>query len=95
MKIYLTAVLTAKIEHREEVFGLLQDMVTQTRLEPACEQYDLHHGLDDPNVFVFYEIWTDQQGLDAHNEQPYIQNFQGVAGKLLREPPLLVRMALI
>lgn len=95
MKIYLTAVLIAHTQHREKLALLLEDMVEQTREEPACERYDLHQAIDDPNVFVFYEIWHDQDGLDIHNAQPYIKNFRRVAGDFLQEPAQIIRMSMI
>ncbi|MGN0022119.1 MAG: antibiotic biosynthesis monooxygenase [Sphingobacterium hotanense] len=57
--IYITAIIKAKSEDREEVSKALQQMVTRTREEKACVQYDLHQGKDDRNTFIFYEIWTD------------------------------------
>ncbi|MGE7776194.1 putative quinol monooxygenase [Chitinophaga sp. NPDC101104] len=87
MKIYLTAVIKVKPEYLPEVEKAVRNMVTETRKEAACIQYDLHQGLDDKHVFVFYEIWKDQQGLDAHNQQPYILEFGNIAQAKLLEPP--------
>lgn len=40
--IYLTAIINAKPEYREDVLSALQNMVTETRKEDANIQYDLH-----------------------------------------------------
>ncbi|CAM3656700.1 putative quinol monooxygenase [Sphingobacterium prati] len=85
--IYLTAIINAKPEYREDVLSALQNMVTGTRKEDANIQYDLHQGSGDKNTFVFYEIWRDQQGLDAHNQQPYIAEFGELANDKLQETP--------
>jgi len=90
MKIYLTAVLKAKSNHRDEVQAILLDMVEQTRKEEACIRYDLHQGISDPNIFVFYEIWEDQAGLDLHNQQAYIKNFSTIADAKLQEKPQIL-----
>ncbi|UPZ38480.1 antibiotic biosynthesis monooxygenase [Sphingobacterium sp. PCS056] len=95
MKIYLTVVLRVKEAHREEIKTILLEMVRLTRLEPAAELYNLHQGIEDPNVFTFYEIWTDQAGLDAHNEQPYIKNFGPNYGTLLADQPNVIKTTLI
>lgn len=87
MSIYLTAIIKAKPECREEVMAVLQKMVTATRKEEACIQYDLHQGAEDGNLFVFYEIWRDQRGLDCHNSQPYILAFGELANDSLQEAP--------
>lgn len=85
--IYLTAVIKAKPEYREDVTVVLQNMVTETRKEDANIQYDLHQGSQDENTFIFYEIWRDQQGLDEHNQQSYILEFGKLVDEKLQEIP--------
>lgn len=87
MKIYITAIIKSKPEHTAEVAQVLENMVTQTRKETACIRYDLHQGIEDKNLFVFYEIWENQQGLDRHNEQLYIKAFGQSAVEKLQEKP--------
>lgn len=94
MKIYLTAIIKAKEQYRDEVLTALQHMVTQTHKEPACELYTLHQGIDDQNVFIFYEIWRDQEGLDAHDEQPYIKDFGTLINEKLQETPIIIKTTL-
>ncbi|MEH0153407.1 putative quinol monooxygenase [Limibacter armeniacum] len=89
MKVYLTAIIKAKPEHREEVLQVLNTMVEHSRKEAACLQYDLHQGTDDENMFVFYEIWQDQQGLDQHNQRPYIKAFASIIDEKLAEQPII------
>lgn len=91
MKVYLTAIVKAKPEHRETVLSVLLNMVEQTRKEEACLLYNLHNGTDDKNIFFFYEIWESQEGLDAHNQQPYIQEFVKIAGEKLQEAPVIIK----
>lgn len=90
MKIYLTAIIKAKEEHREEVAAILQNMVLQTRKEEASELYSLHQGIEDKNLFTFYEIWKSKEGLDAHNQQPYIKAFGELSEKLQEQPIVLL-----
>ncbi len=92
MNVYLTAILKAVPAHREEVLALLLAMVEASRKEDACIQYDLHQVKNDENQFIFYEIWKDQPGLDAHNQQPYILEFGKVAGEKLQEAPQIILM---
>lgn len=86
MAIYLTAVIESKTAHRDEVRATLLNMVTESRKEPACLQYDLYQDDHNPNVFVFHEIWESREGLDAHNAQPYIQAFVASLEKLETNP---------
>ncbi|WP_426276592.1 putative quinol monooxygenase [Chryseobacterium sp. S-02] len=87
MKIYLTAVIKAKEEHRNEVLEVLQNMVKETVKEEANELYTLHQGIEDKNQFIFYEIWKSEEGLAQHNQQPYIQAFGTLVDEKLQEKP--------
>ncbi|KUG10528.1 antibiotic biosynthesis monooxygenase [Elizabethkingia miricola] len=86
MKIYLTAILKAKREKKEELLTLLQNMVENTRKETACIKYDLQQGTEDENLFIFHEIWESAEGLEQHNQQEYIRAFSSKAEELLEEP---------
>lgn len=87
MKIYLTAIIKAKEEYRNDVLKVLQTMVAETQREEANELYTLHQGIEDKNHFVFYEIWKSKEGLDHHNQQPYIKAFGDLVEEQLQEKP--------
>ncbi|ROH91303.1 antibiotic biosynthesis monooxygenase [Chryseobacterium cucumeris] len=87
MKIHLTAIIKSKPEHQAEVLEVLQNMVKETRKEEACELYSLHQVIENKNEFVFYEIWKSKEGLDQHNQQPYIQAFGALVEEKLQEKP--------
>ncbi|AIM36969.1 antibiotic biosynthesis monooxygenase [Sphingobacterium sp. ML3W] len=95
MKIHLTAIIMVKEEYREEVASILQNMVLQTRKEEACELYNLHQGLEDPNLFTFYEIWKSRDGLTEHNDQPYIRAFGELVTEKLQEQPTIILTTLL
>lgn len=95
MKIHLTAIIKTKDEYRDDVISILQNMVEQTRKEEACELYNLHQGLDDKNLFTFYEIWKSKEGLEAHNHQPYLKAFGDIVGRKLQEAPTILLTTLI
>lgn len=87
MKIYLTAIIKSKEEHRTEVLETLQNMVLETRKEETNELYTLHQGIEDKNHFIFYEIWKNEEGLKQHNEQLYIKAFGDLVDEKLQEKP--------
>ena len=90
MKLYLTAIIKSKPEFSEEVKMVLEDMVLQTRKEIDCIRYDLHQGVDDKDLFVVYEIWAHQKGLDLHNQQPYFKAFRTIVSTKLQQEPVLL-----
>jgi quinol monooxygenase YgiN len=95
MKIYLTAVIKTKEEHRTEVLEVLQNMVKETKKEEANELYTLHQGIEDKNQFIFYEIWKSEEGLQQHNEQPYIKAFGALVDEKLQEKPQIYLTTII
>ncbi|MPT30360.1 MAG: antibiotic biosynthesis monooxygenase [Chryseobacterium sp.] len=86
MSIYLTAILKSKKDKIQGLKSILDNMVLNTRKEEACEKYELQQSLDDETVFIFHEIWKSKEGLDAHNQQSYIQEFVEKVPDLLEKP---------
>lgn len=87
MHIHLTATLKSKPEFTREVKAFLQHMVTESRKDAGCIQYNLHQGIDDTNLFIFQEIWESKAALDAHNRQPLIREFLELVQTKLQEAP--------
>jgi quinol monooxygenase YgiN len=73
----LTATLHGKPEKRAELIKLLESFVPRSRAEPGCIDYHFHVSDEDPNVFYFYENWTDRAALDVHLHLPYQKEWFG------------------
>ncbi|WP_312175305.1 putative quinol monooxygenase [Chryseobacterium sp.] len=95
MKIYLTAIIKAKEEYRAEVLEVLQNMVKETVQEEANELYTLHQSIEDKNHFIFYEVWKSAEGLEKHNQQPYIKAFGNLVDEKLLEKPQIYKSKII
>ncbi len=91
MEINLTVIIKSKPESTEILKSLLLDLVQNSRKEVACIQYDLHQSKEEPNTFIFHEIWENQNGVDSHNQQSYIQSFFKKSESLLQETPILYK----
>ena len=81
--ISITAIIKSKQENIEQVKNMIHHLVTETRKEAACILYDLH---TTENVFIIWEEWQDQSGLDFHNNQPYLQDFIIKSESLVSSP---------
>ncbi|CAD0005508.1 putative quinol monooxygenase [Flavobacterium salmonis] len=81
--ISITAIFKGKPEHNEQIQKMLHHLVTETRKEEACVRYDLHKT---ENVFIIWEEWKDQPGLDIHNSQPYLADFISQIRDLVSDP---------
>ena len=75
--------IRAKPGQESRVRQVLQGLVSPTRAEVGCINYDLHQSQTDPALFVFYENWASEAHLDAHSKSPHIQSFRKVAGEIL------------
>ena len=62
-------------ENREELVGLMEKMQEDSRGEEGCLRYGFFAAVEDPNSFVAVEEWADREALDAHFQQPHLQEF--------------------
>lgn len=84
--------IIAFIEPKTHTFDkcreLISDIITVTRAEEGCLRFELYH-YPQSNQLVLIERWADQQALDFHYQQPYVQDiFAYYQDALLTEPKL-------
>jgi quinol monooxygenase YgiN len=82
-KFNLTATLYAKPEKRAELLKLLTSFVDKSRSEQGCVDYHFHVSLDDPNMFYFYENWTERADFDRHIALDYQRDWFAKQGEYL------------
>lgn len=85
-KLTVIAVIKAKAGMEEKTRQELLALVAPTRAEDGCIDFDLHQGVDDKSLFMFFENWTSREALDKHMQAPHIRAFGGKAAALLAEP---------
>ena len=85
-KLTVVARVKALPGKEKEVLAELLHLVTETRKEDGCLNYDLHRSHDDPTLFLFYENWLSQAHLDRHAQSAHIRAFRAKAADLLVEP---------
>lgn len=64
-----------KFDKIDFVKSELLKILGPTRKEKGLIQYDLHRDLDNPTVFMFYEIWETEELWKIHNETSHIKAF--------------------
>lgn len=80
MNIYVTAVFTAKSGKGDNLNAVLQPLIPAVRKEDGCILYDLHRSTANPEKFLFYEIWSNQDSLKKHSESTNMQKLKaGIA----------------
>ena len=73
--IVLSVVVEAVSGREEELGSLLLGLVSPTRAEAGCLNYELNTSQEKSGVFLFYEKFVDQKALDAHVGSTHFQNF--------------------
>ncbi len=71
--ITVVASFQIKAAKKEIAIEALLGLVRETRKEPGCLGYALHHSKDNPLKCVMLERWANQAALDEHFKQPYVQ----------------------
>ena len=69
--------IEAKIQpqRRAELIEAAQQYLPLVRAEPGVEAFYLSARQDDPNTFVFYEVYRSQAAQDFHLQQDYTKRF--------------------
>ena len=69
--------IEAKIqpERRAELVEAVRQYLPLVRAETGVEAFHIHTRKDDPNTFVFYEIYKSQAAQDFHLQQDFTKKF--------------------
>ena len=81
----VVAKITAKKDSVDNVKSELLKLITPTRKENGCIEYNLHQDNDDPAVFVFYETWESLACLENHTNTDHFKNYVSAVGSLIEE----------
>lgn len=83
-------------EDRAEIAEMLKQLASASRREEGCVTFIPHHLVDDPNVVLIYEQYSDEKAMTAHRNTDHFKKY--VAGGLyqkMRERTLENLQALI
>ena len=81
----VVATLRARPGKEADLRAALESLVAPTRAEAGNVTYDLHQGVDDPAVFVFYENWESPELLQQHLASPELRKAIAAAADELLE----------
>jgi quinol monooxygenase YgiN len=80
------ATLEASSESRQELLDFLVSLVTPARGEEGNISYDLYCSTQNPNEFLFDEVWSTKADFDRHYESPKSNNDRDRVKGLLTKP---------
>jgi quinol monooxygenase YgiN len=61
-----TATYVCKPGEAEPVLEALTEVAPLSRAESGCIEYRVQRSVEDPHVFLLYEIYRDRDAFDAH-----------------------------
>lgn len=68
----MVAILTARSGKGDNLEACLLRLLANSQAEDGMIQYELHRRLDEPEQFVFYEIWRDEAAFAAHRDSAFM-----------------------
>lgn len=71
----IVANIKAKTDHVELVKAELEKLISVTRAETGCINYDLHQDNDNPAHFMFYENWQSRELWQAHMNNQHLADY--------------------
>lgn len=79
----LVVVLRSKEGQHLLVEAEIRALINPTRKEEGCLQYDLHHSVDQPNLFLLHEVWATRAHHTAHTKTPHFLRWDARKDSLL------------
>jgi len=84
-KIAMLGKITVHEGKGDELVAAFSGLFEQAEKEPGTEVYVLHRMQDDPDVFFFYELFTDEDALEAHRNSDAMKAAAPVYGPLVKQ----------
>lgn len=85
-KVTVVARIRAKEGMEEKVKQEIMALVSPTRSEKGCINYDLHQSIENKSLFMLYENWVSKEDLDKHLAMPYMRSHMEKAREMLAGP---------
>ena len=86
-QVTLTVKFKAKVGQGKRLQEAATALLAPTRKESGCIDYYFHVHESEPESFMFYENWINQESLDKHANMPYLKEFQKILDEILVEKP--------
>ncbi len=81
-KLVLVVTVTVDPDCVERLKPAMLENAAQSRLEDGCLGFDVNASQDDPNTFLFYEVYTDADALARHRRTPHFLNYWNLLQEL-------------
>jgi quinol monooxygenase YgiN len=91
MNIHVVALMKFKENHLFDAIELLKKLVSETRKEEGCLQYDLIEDKENKGHFFMVELWETEEHLHKHSVQDHILEFRKNAIPMMESQNLVYK----
>lgn len=91
INIHVVALMKFKENHLFEAIELLKKLVSETRKEEGCLQYDLIEDKDNIGHFLVVEIWESEAHLNKHSVQDHVLDFRRNAVPIMESQTMVYK----
>jgi autoinducer 2-degrading protein len=85
-----------KPEQRGRFLQAIEDnAVTAVREEAGCLRFDVVRDADDPDHYLFYEVYRDEDAFRAHRDTDHFARWREAAEECLSEPLQATHAAMV
>lgn len=89
-KVSMLAKLVVQDGKGDDLIAAFEDLFRQVEDEPGTEVYAMNRSNSDPNVFWFYELYSDVDSLGSHGGSETMKKAGAVFAPLLAESELIL-----
>jgi len=83
----ITVNLKAKPGGEEDLKKALTALIPPSRGETGCLTYDMLQSADEPQRFLLYMTWRNEEAFQRHVQSSWVQNFDRTQAELLLDEP--------
>lgn len=94
-KVVVMVRLRVKPGRGDEAAKVLADLPGFVASEPGTEVFAAHRAADDPDTFLFYEVYADEDALREHQAGGMVKEFGARLGDALAAAPEITYAALL
>lgn len=92
-KISVIAKLTAADGKSDELEAALAGLIAAAEEETGLEIYSVHAAKDEPGVYWFFELYSDDEAFGVHGKSDGMKAAMGAVGGLLGGRPEVILMS--
>ena len=94
----IALLVTIRIQppHREAFMeAMLDDASHSVQDEPGCLRFDVLEDPDDPNRIFLYEVYRDEEALEAHRQAPHFLRWKHATRNWFDGEPLVEQASMV